>query len=167
MSSNPYRRTERKDIVATPRCFYDDLNRHFHFDFDPAPIDPAFDGLDPSVEWGDSNFINPPYSDIESWMRRAVASGKQCLFLVPVRTNALYWRKHVYKHVSALYLLAGSLQFVGYNRGWATPLVLVLLNARERPPWITEAGGIPLVQLDVAANPVAFENEAHFGTDAK
>jgi len=43
-----------------PRDFYDKLNKEFNFDFDPCPLYSNFNGL--YVEWGRSNFINPPYN---------------------------------------------------------------------------------------------------------
>ena len=46
----------------TPRALYDALHQRFEFDFDPCPTNPTFDGLD--VEWGESNFCNPPYGGV-------------------------------------------------------------------------------------------------------
>jgi hypothetical protein len=34
----------------TPKKLYDELDKEFHFDFDPCPPNPAFDGL--NIEWG-------------------------------------------------------------------------------------------------------------------
>ena len=50
------------DNYATPPEFYEALNKRFNFDFDPCPYceGEAVDGL--SIDWGNSNFINPPYS---------------------------------------------------------------------------------------------------------
>jgi hypothetical protein len=51
------------DNYATPPEFYEELNKRFKFDFDLCPYnekDVDIDGL--NIEWGMSNFINPPYS---------------------------------------------------------------------------------------------------------
>jgi hypothetical protein len=48
---------------ATPKDFYNKLDKEFHFDFDPCPLNHdlnLWDGL--KIEWGKCNFINPPYS---------------------------------------------------------------------------------------------------------
>jgi hypothetical protein len=43
----------------TPKALYAELDREFHFDYDPCPPNPEFDGL--SVEWLERNYVNPPY----------------------------------------------------------------------------------------------------------
>ena len=43
----------------TPDDFYNRLDKEFNFDFDPCPAHSEFDGL--KTEWGNSNFVNPPY----------------------------------------------------------------------------------------------------------
>ena len=51
------------DNYATPPDFYNELNKRFNFDFDPCPYNEnkiVNDGL--KIEWGKSNFVNPPYS---------------------------------------------------------------------------------------------------------
>ena len=50
-------------IGKTPPELYNTLNNEFKFDFDPCPLNHnlnLWDGLE--IEWGKSNFINPPYS---------------------------------------------------------------------------------------------------------
>lgn len=46
------RNLEHKDNWATPKEFYDELNKEFSFDFDPCPYlhNMDWDGL--VVEWG-------------------------------------------------------------------------------------------------------------------
>ena len=48
------------DDWKTPDDFYNELDKVYHFDFDPCPYQADFDGL--KMEWGKSNFVNPPYS---------------------------------------------------------------------------------------------------------
>ena len=51
------------DNYATPPKLYEELNKRFNFDFDPCPYNEGEiinDGL--KIEWGNSNFVNPPYS---------------------------------------------------------------------------------------------------------
>lgn len=64
------------DDWQTPKEIYDMLNSEFHFDFDPYPFPkPQWDGL--SREWGQSNFVNPPYSETEKWCRKALIESKK------------------------------------------------------------------------------------------
>ncbi|MDI6813981.1 MAG: DNA N-6-adenine-methyltransferase, partial [Desulfitobacteriaceae bacterium] len=64
--------------TPTPEALYRQLDAEFHFDFDPCPLPPKglreFDGLG---EWGQSNFVNPPYNDKEKWIRKAIEQAKK------------------------------------------------------------------------------------------
>ena len=48
------------DNWATPPEVYKILDDEFRFDFDPCPLHHKVDGL--TIEWGKSNFVNPPYN---------------------------------------------------------------------------------------------------------
>ena len=71
------------DNYATPPEFYEILNKQFNFDFDPCPYseDEVVDGL--SVEWGSSNFINPPYSQKlkEAFVKKGIEEMKKAKFV--------------------------------------------------------------------------------------
>ena len=43
----------------TPKEVYQVLDAEFGFDHDPCPVNPTVDGL--TSEWGQSNYVNPPY----------------------------------------------------------------------------------------------------------
>jgi site-specific DNA-methyltransferase (adenine-specific) len=73
-------------VWRTPKDFYDKLNLEFKFDFDPCPINEQFDGL--SIEWGNSNFVNPPFKDKDKWIKKSYqewVKGKNIVMLLPVR----------------------------------------------------------------------------------
>ena len=82
------------DQWATPKDFYDRIDKEFNFDFDPCPlcdeITPENDGL--LIEWGLRNFVNPPYSRSvkEAFILKAISEsklGKLCVMLLPVSTS--------------------------------------------------------------------------------
>lgn len=82
----------KKDNSPTPKWFYQELDKEFHFDFDPCPINPedlrSQDGL--GSEWGLRNFVNPPYSKKRAWMEKAIVEqnkGKLIVMLLPVDTS--------------------------------------------------------------------------------
>ena len=91
-----------KHYWLTPPELYTELNAEFHFDFDPCPYPKpdGFDGL--TCEWGQSNWVNPPFGSImhqgpkdhkprkkgpTAWMRKAIGEqqkGKLSVVVYPV-----------------------------------------------------------------------------------
>jgi len=86
-----------KHYWLTPPELYAQLNAEFGpFDFDPCPypVPPGFDGL--TCEWGQRNYVNPPFGSImhngrkkgpTAWMRKAIeeqAKGKLSVVVYPV-----------------------------------------------------------------------------------
>jgi hypothetical protein len=85
-----------KHYWLVPPDIYEPLNAEFNFDFDPCPypLPAGFDGL--TCEWGQSNWVNPPFGSIihegrkkgpTAWMRKAIAEqqkGKTSVVVYPV-----------------------------------------------------------------------------------
>jgi hypothetical protein len=80
----------------TPPEVYAELDAEFHFDFDPCPypLPEGFDGL--TCDWGQSNYVNPPFGSIihqgrkvgnTAWVRKAISEyrkGKTVVFVYPL-----------------------------------------------------------------------------------
>ncbi len=80
----------------TPSDLYARLNTEFAFDFDPCPhpLPEGFDGL--TCEWGQRNYVNPPFGSIihqgkkkgpTAWVRKAIIEqqkGKLVVLVYPV-----------------------------------------------------------------------------------
>lgn len=114
----------KSDNWATPKYFYDVLNAEFNFDFDPCPLNEGEipeeqDGL--KIEWGNRNFVNPPYSkDLKTpFILKAVEEknkGKLCVLLLPVSTSTKLFHDIILKHVSEPPRFVRSrIKFVGKN----------------------------------------------------
>lgn len=108
------------DNWATPKELYNILNDEFHFDFDPCPInhDMSWDGLE--VEWGKSNFINPPYSRMlkEAFIKKAYnesRKGKLCVMLLPVSTSTKIFHEYIYHKAIEIRFLRGRVKYSGIN----------------------------------------------------
>jgi len=76
-----------KHYWLTPIELYNKLDQEFHFDFDPCPYPrpDGFDGL--IVDWGRSNYVNPPFHGPTAWVRKAIAEhqkGKTIVFVFPI-----------------------------------------------------------------------------------
>jgi hypothetical protein len=116
------RNLPHSDNWATPLYVYDELNERFHFDFDPCPIEhdvSKWNGLE--VEWGTSNFVNPPYSvDLKKkFVLKAVEEknkGKLCVLLLPVSTSTRLFHDVILQNITEpIRFWKGRIKFKGYD----------------------------------------------------
>jgi site-specific DNA-methyltransferase (adenine-specific) len=115
-------RLVQHDNWATPKEFYKKLDDEFHFDFDPCPLNkgeitPEKNGL--LIEWGDRNFINPPYSRKlkEHFIKKAFnesKKGKFCVMLLPVSTSTKIFHEIIYPNAEIRFV-KGRISFEGIN----------------------------------------------------
>lgn len=130
------------DEVETPDDLKTPLWESHGILFDPCPFPRApWDGLE--IDWQGSNFINPPYSDIKSWLKKGVdelKKGRKSVFLVTARVSSDYWWNSVYSYAAEVNLLRGGTKFKGYDRKFPVPLAVIVFDPLLRP-W--EKGGSP------------------------
>jgi len=112
------RNLEHSDNWATPKELYDKLNAEFNFDFDPCPLHSNFDGL--VIDWGKSNYINPPYSRQlkEAFVVKAIEEskkGKLCVMLLPVSTSTKLFHRYILPNARYIRFLEGRVRFLGIN----------------------------------------------------
>ena len=78
----------------TPPELYEQLDKEFHFTCDPCPFPYAANTL--NVDWGESNYINPPFRAKDAhegggptaFTRKAIEEnkkGKTCVLILPVQ----------------------------------------------------------------------------------
>lgn len=108
---------ENNDDWATPKVLYDELDAEFHFDFDPCPLNPTFNGLE--VEWGQSNFVNPPYNRVDKpkFIQKAYdewLKGKTCVLLIPASTSTAQFHDLIYPNAEIRFI-RGRVSFCGTN----------------------------------------------------
>lgn len=110
------------DNWMTPESFYKELNNEFHFDFDPCPLNhntDLWDGL--KIEWGKSNFINPPYSRKlkEAFILKALEEskkGKSCILLIPVSTSTKIFHEVIKPNAKEIRFIRGRIKFTGIGK---------------------------------------------------
>ena len=113
------------DEWATPQSIFDKLDKKYNFTLDPcsthsnAKCEKHYtieeDGL--SQSWaGESVFVNPPYSNISDWVRKAhyesTENGATVALLIPSRTDTKYWHSYCMK-AKEIYFVEGRLKFGG------------------------------------------------------
>jgi len=111
------------DNWSTPKDFYEKLNKEFNFDFDPCPLNLGQITLDKDgliIEWGDRNFINPPYSRElkEKFVIKAIdesKKGKLCVMLLPVSTSTKLFHNHILPNAIDIRFIKGRIKFLGVN----------------------------------------------------
>lgn len=109
---------QHSDNWATPKELYDKLNAQYNFDFDPCPLNSKIDGL--KIEWGKSNFVNPPYSRKlkEAFVIKAIEQsfkGKLCVMLLPVSTSTKLFHSYILPNAKDIKFLKGRVKFLGTN----------------------------------------------------
>lgn len=115
------RNQNHSDDWKTPEKVYNPLNEEFKFDFDPCPYQhdlTKWDGL--KIDWGKSNFINPPYSRKlkEAFILKAIEEskkGKICVMLIPVSTSSAIFHDHILPNKPEIRFIRGRVKFSGYN----------------------------------------------------
>jgi hypothetical protein len=113
----------------TPKATYNELDSEFHFDFDPCPHNPEFDGL--SIDWGQSNFCNPPYGrEIGKWLAKGYEEwqeGKTVVFLIPSRTDTRWWHDYCMK-ATEIRFIKGRLKFDEHENSAPFPSAIVIFK---------------------------------------
>ena len=109
---------------ATPPSVYEQLDREFHFDFDPCPLhgDAVGDGL--TASWvGRRVFCNPPYGPgIEDWLAKA-REAVLAVFLLPARTDTRWWHEFALK-ADEIRFVRGRLKFGDAKNGPPFPSLI-------------------------------------------
>jgi phage N-6-adenine-methyltransferase len=110
-----YMKKSKSDKWGTPKDVYDKLNEEFKFDFDPCPVDwkdGDDDGL--TIEWGESNFVNPPYSQVSKWIEKGYKEwkkGKNVVMLINAITDTKAFHKYIYNNAEIRFI-EGRLKFI-------------------------------------------------------
>lgn len=132
----------------TPKILYDNLDKLFHFDFDPCPVNPTFDGL--NIEWGECNFVNPPYgNNILKWVKKAwneSQNNKTIILLIPARTDTTYFHDYILK-ADVIMFIKRRLTFQGQKHTAPFPSMLVIFrNTKRKQPAI--------ISVDIEGAPI-------------
>jgi phage N-6-adenine-methyltransferase len=129
------------DVWATPQWLFDALHKEFGFTLDPCSdgknakckkfYTPQENGL--LRDWGrETVFMNPPYSEVDVWMRRAYGAaqeGATVVCLIPARTDTSWW--HDYAMKGEVRLIRGRLKFGDAENSAPFPSAIVVFRPKE------------------------------------
>ena len=125
MTFNKVMFSSAHDNWSTPKDTYEALNREFGFVDDPCPIGGG-GGLVRS--WVSPCYVNPPYSQISEWVRKAYAEsleGKTVVMLIPSRTDTRWWHDYVMQ-AKEIRFIKGRLKFGGSKNSAPFPSAIVI-----------------------------------------
>ena len=115
--------SKNTDEWATPKFIYEQaMDKGM---YDPCPLGCQVDGL--QTEWGESNFVNPPYSQLLKWITKSIVEhgkGKSVLLLIPARTDTKAF-KSLFEYGSEITFITGRLRF---NEANTAPFPSMLVN---------------------------------------
>ena len=126
------------DEWATPIDVYNLLDEEFHFSLDPCSshenhkckkyFTKEDDGL--KKNWGGERvFCNPPYSEIEKWVKKAYKESLKyntiVVLLIPARTDTRYFHNYIY-HRSEVRFVRGRLKFGDSKNSAPFPSMIVI-----------------------------------------
>lgn len=123
--------SKASDEWSTPVEMLKTLDEEFHFIDDPCELGGYINGL--LREWNSPCFVNPPYSDIRSWMEKGVLewkAGKTIVFLVPCRTDVRWWHEYAMQ-ASEIRFIRGRLKFGGAKHNAPFPSALVIFRGQQ------------------------------------
>ena len=126
------------DEWETPDWLFDLANKEYHFNFDAAAsstnhkcVSFSHNSLD--IAWGDSTWLNPPYSRIGEFIKKAYnesCTGKTVVCLIPSRTDTKWWHEFVMRSHEIIFI-KGRLKFSGSKNSAPFPSCLVVFKKRN------------------------------------
>jgi len=124
---------ESSDNWGTP----DWLMEHFKEHFDPCPSNPDFNGLE--IDWESPAYVNPPYSEPEKWVRKAIKEqekGVDVVMLLKADPSTNWYRK-LLENGASIAFFNDRLRFIdpkdgNPKSGARFPSMLVFLKGEEK-----------------------------------
>ena len=124
-----------RDSVRTPDYILKAIRKEFGDFTDPCPYNPKFDpkvdkdGL--TTEWGPVSFVNPPYSFIRPWFKKAREQwllGKDVILFVKLSNlGTQYARKYI--DGAEVRIMVKKVIFPGYEKCALFNNILVIFRA--------------------------------------
>jgi site-specific DNA-methyltransferase (adenine-specific) len=132
------RGTSKTDSVHTPKKILVAVRKEFGKFYDPVPYNPNFDPLKHksglTTEWRPVNFVNPPYSNVRVWFKKAHEQwqkGRTIIMLVKLATLGTQYAKK-FARGAEVRVYSEKIAFPGYAQKAAFTNILIIWRARKR-----------------------------------
>jgi hypothetical protein len=131
----------RKEDLPTPSALVEAIKKEFCAEgeelFDPCPLggraiaekNPEEDGL--LTNWKSVTFVNPPFSETEKWLVKAVCEcsrGNTVIFLAVGRLNTNYWKDLIVPNAHEIRFFSGRMKFIVDSGGMPFPITLIVFK---------------------------------------
>jgi site-specific DNA-methyltransferase (adenine-specific) len=128
--------SHQTDDWKTPKEIYDFYTKKLNY-YDPCPFQSKKDGL--KEEWDNDTFINPPYSNIFEWVKKACEQkslhwNNDYVMLLPVRTDTR-WFSYLSNFGCKIRFFRGRLKFNDSKNGAPFPSMLVEIG-KDNTYWV-------------------------------
>ncbi len=113
---------------STPKDLLAELEREFHFDFDPCPLGESENALFTSWQ-GKRVFCNPPYNrGVKRFLERS-SEAAVAVYLLPARTDTKWFHDSVLPNAKEIRFIKGRLRFSGARKDAPFPSMLAIFRA--------------------------------------
>jgi len=102
--------------------------------FDPCPLKEIYDINGLTCDWEDRTYVNPPYSNVMPWVKKAIEEnkkGKLIVMLLRMDTSTK-WFKELQEAGAMFMWINGRLRFGDSGKPANFPSMLVILNKKEK-----------------------------------
>ena len=131
--------SSKTDMWETPKDFFDELDKEFHFTCDVCATKenakcakyytPEQDGL--KQEWDGICWMNPPYGKtIGKWVKKAAESKATVVCLLPARTDTKWFHEYIYGKAEIRFV-KGRIKFGNSKNSAPFPSMIVIFRGEE------------------------------------
>jgi len=115
----------------TPSDVFEKLDKEFNFTYDPCPFQ-SEDKTSLLKDWYGRVFVNPPYSNIENFLIKALIELRRgnievAVFLIPSRTDTKWFHEHILGKYEIRFI-RGRLRFSDSKHNAPFPSMVVILR---------------------------------------
>lgn len=172
--------SKASDEWETPQWLFELLDDEFYFDCDAAATKRNTKCKEwmthalshnwyhfNEVEWHTSKmevfFLNPPYSQIAVFMKKAYEeslNGAIVVCLIPCRTDTRYWHNYVMQ-AQEIRFIKGRLQFSNMQNSAPFPSCIVIFDVSQCPLMVAYGFNVPRIGKTIIKPQPLFTDDTH------